>query len=448
MNGLFQAGGLSGVLVAGWQADKLGRCKAILISTFITIIGSALQAGSVHIGMFLAARFITGFGVGGLVMLIPLWQSEVAPPFSRGLLVGLHGVSILIGYNLSNWIGYGFFFVNASGAQWRIPLAIQIIPALVLGCGILSIPESPRWLVENNRSETAKTILERIHKDPRNPDNDFARREFQQIETQLVFEKTLPSSWKSLFTVPQYRKRVWIGMLTMFAGQFTGTLVVANYGPSIYASLGYGPSQRLLISCGWITEGLFANVINAFLLDRVGRRWLLTIGLGGCAVALLGEIIMVALFQGTKNNAGNSAAVFFLFLHLAFYGSCIDASTYVFAAEIWPTHLRAKGFAVSVSGLFIGSLILLVAAPTGFQNLGWKFYLVMLVVTVVNTIIVAVFFPETKGLTLEEIAALFGDDMVTDWPHATVVHGLDETSETSAPNGDIEKGEAKGRVML
>jgi sugar porter (SP) family MFS transporter len=448
MNGLFQAGGLFGVLTAGWQADKFGRCKAIFIATCITIVGSALQAGSVHIGMFLAARFITGFGVGGLVMLIPLWQSEVAPPFSRGLLVGLHGVSILIGYNLSSWIGYGFFFVNASGAQWRIPLAIQIIPALVLGCGILFIPESPRWLVENGYSETASTILSRIHKDPKNPNNDFAKREFQQIETQLALEKTLPSSWKSLFTIPQYRKRVWIGMLTMFAGQFTGTLVVANYGPSLYASIGYGPSDRLLLSCGWITEGLLANVLNAVLLDRVGRKWLMTVGFAGCAVALLGEIIMLALFEGTTSSAGNSAAVFFLYLHLAFYGSCIDASTYVFASEIWPTHLRAKGFAVSVSGLFIGSLILLVSAPTGFENIGWKFYLVMLVITVINAIIVAIFFPETKGLPLEDIAALFGDKVTADWSQAGVLNGLDDTDEAYNPGESVEKDRTKGVAMV
>ncbi|KAK4962430.1 hypothetical protein LTR10_000056 [Elasticomyces elasticus] len=411
MNGLFQAGGLLGVLAAGVVADKYGRCKAIFYATLITIIGAALQTGSVHIAMFLVARFITGLGVGGLVMLVPLWQSEVAPPHSRGLLVGLHGVSILIGYNLSTWIGYGFFFVSAGGAQWRVPLAIQMVPAIILACGILSIPESPRWLVENGQLAKAEAVLVRIHQDVSDVDNTFATLEFRQIESQLAFEKTLPSSWKSIFTVPQYRKRAWMGMLTLFAGQFTGTLVINNYGPTLYGSLGYAPADRLLLTAGWITEGLFANVLNAILLDRVGRKWLMTVGLAGCVVALVGECIMLALFEGTSNKAGQSAAVFFLYLHLAFYGSCLDASTYVFASEIWPTHLRAKGFAISVSGLFLGSLILLVAAPTGFANIGWKFYLVMVVVTFINIVVFAIFFPETKGLPLEEIAARFGDEV-------------------------------------
>ncbi|KAL5334412.1 general substrate transporter [Aspergillus crustosus] len=419
MNGLFQAGGLFGALLSAWAADQHGRCKAIFAYTIITIIGGALQTGSVHIGMFLVARFITGLGIGGLLMLIPLWQSEVAPAAHRGLLVGLHGVSILIGYSLSTWIGYGFFFVQNSAAQWRVPLAIQIAPALILGCGILLIPESPRWLVKNGYADAANSVLLRIHRDPSDPENRFAQEEFHQIQSQLAFEATLPSSWTSIATVPHYRKRAWIGFLTLFAGQFTGTLVINNYGPSLYASLGYGPADTLLLSGGWITEGLIANVLNAYLLDRVGRRWLMAGGLAGCVVALVGECICLALFQNTDNKAGNSAAVFFLYLHLAVNGSCVDASTYVFASEIWPTHLRAKGFALSCSGLFVGSLILLVSAPTGFATVGWKFYLVMVVVTTINVFVVALFFPETKGLALEEIGARFGDTVT----NPNVLHG-------------------------
>ncbi|KAL2823394.1 general substrate transporter [Aspergillus cavernicola] len=407
MNGLFQAGGPFGVLAAAWKAGKLGRCNAIFISTIITIIGAALQAGS----------------------------SEVAPPDNRGLLGGLHGVSILIGYGLSTWIGYGLFFIKGTDTQWRVTHAIQIVPALILGCGILFIPESPRWLVENGRTQAANEVLHRIHKDAADPDNNFTQQEFQQIQSPLAFERTLPSSWKSIVTIPHYRKRAWIGMLTMFAGQFTGTLVINNSGPTLYASLGYGDGDTLLLSAGWITEGLFANMLNAFLLDRVGRKWLMTAGLAGCVAALVRECICLALFEGTSNKAGNSAAVFFLYLHLAIYGSCLDGSTYVFASEIWTPHLRAKGFTISVSGLFLGSLIIRVSAPDGFANIGWKFYLVMAIVTFINIFIFAFFSPETKGLPLEEIAVRFGD-MVMD--SSDVIDG-EARSGASQNAGSVEE---------
>lgn len=83
--------------------------------------------------------------VGALVALVPLWQSEVAPPKTRGFLVGLHGVFILVGYSTASWVGVGFYYVNAAGAQWRIPIAFQLLAPLILASGILFMPESPRW---------------------------------------------------------------------------------------------------------------------------------------------------------------------------------------------------------------------------------------------------------------------------------------------------------------
>jgi MFS family permease len=113
--------------------------------------------------MFIVMRFITGIGIGefsgpqlvtglylikvigAIVTLVPLYQSEIVPPRIRGLLVGMHGVLICVGYTMSSWIGLGFYFVNASGAQWRIPLAIQCIAPLILASGVMFLPESPRW---------------------------------------------------------------------------------------------------------------------------------------------------------------------------------------------------------------------------------------------------------------------------------------------------------------
>ncbi|KAF5566693.1 sugar transporter [Fusarium phyllophilum] len=336
---------------------------------------------------------------------------EVAPPHARGLLVGLHGVSILVGYSSSAWVGFGFYFVNADGAQWRPPLAIQCLPPLILASGVYFIPESPRWLIDNDQHERAEAVLQRIYRDPSDPENHAAKAEFAQIRAQVELERRLPSSWASRFTVPHYRKRALIGFTTLLAGQLTGTTVINNYGPSLYAALGHGASASLALSAGWLTEGLVCNAINAVLLDYVGRKWLMVTGLIGCAISLLGVSIMVAVYGGTTNKAGDSAGVFFLYLHLTFYATCMDASTYVYGSEIWPTHLRGKGFAISCAGLFVGSLTLLEAAPAAFETIGRRFYLIMMAFTIICAIIFALFFPETKGMTLEEISALFNDEV-------------------------------------
>jgi MFS family permease len=96
---------------------------------------------------------------GQLVTLVPLYQSEIAPPKIRGLLVGTHGVIICLGYTLAAWIGVGFYFVNASGAQWRIPLAIQCVPPLFLALGVLFLPESPRWCEYYESSKNRYTLF-------------------------------------------------------------------------------------------------------------------------------------------------------------------------------------------------------------------------------------------------------------------------------------------------
>ncbi|KAF7548430.1 hypothetical protein G7Z17_g7062 [Cylindrodendrum hubeiense] len=398
INGLFQAGGFIGTLSSSWTGDRFGRKQAIFIASCFCVVGGALQAGSAHIAMFIVARFITGLGI------VPLFQSELSPPQSRGLLVGLHGVFILLGYATASWVGVGFYFVNASGAQWRPPLAFQVLPPLLLCCGILRLPESPRWLVERGHRDEALDIIKKLHHSA-DGDDSFANNEFAQIERQLEYEHSLPSSWSSLFTVPSYRKRAIVGFLTMFCAQCSGTQVINNYGPFLYSKLGYGPKDQLLLQAGWISWGPIGNLINALLLDKLGRKTIMA----GTAVALLGEIIMLAVFGDSDNRAATSAAVFFLFLHIGFYGSCLDASTYVYASEIWPTQLRAKGCALSTSGLFVASLVLLMAAPTAFAAISWRYYLVFFSVTFVSIFIFGVFFPETKGLPLEEIAQKFGD---------------------------------------
>lgn len=166
INALFSVGGFLGCLACLFIADAWGRKRTILFGAMLAAFGSALQAGSVHIAMFIIARLITGisvgmhlvlleskyrnesfltFFIGILVILVPLYQSEIAPPRIRGFLVGMHGVGICFGYLSSSWVGFAFYFVNAAAAQWRIPLAIQAFPPILLGIGVLFIPESPRW---------------------------------------------------------------------------------------------------------------------------------------------------------------------------------------------------------------------------------------------------------------------------------------------------------------
>ncbi|KAK9382852.1 general substrate transporter [Kockiozyma suomiensis] len=413
MDGLFQAGGLFGALTVSYLADKLGRRKCIMLGSLLCVIGGALQAGSVHVGMFIAVRFVTGFGVGQLLTSVPMYQSELSRPYSRGLTVGTHGVMIVIGYTLSSWVGVGFYYVNAGGAQWRVPLAIQVVFPLVLGVFVMFLPESPRWLLMQDRSDEAQSIILRVHRDVADPEHRAAKLEFLQMEQQWQIERTSSVSWKDAFMLPHYRKRMIIGFCTLAAGQATGTLVINNYGPTLYADLGFDSANSLIIQGGWITVSIIGNSINALTIDWMGRKKQLLIGLTGCALALVGECVALSTYERTGGRAASIAAVVFLFLHVFVYGLNMDVTSYVYSSEIMPNQLRAKGVSFSICGLFLSTIVYLEAASTAFANIGWKYYLVFICMSIFFFVLVFFYFPETKDLSLEEMAALFGDE-VTD----------------------------------
>ncbi|GAA5893617.1 hypothetical protein JCM6882_007862 [Rhodosporidiobolus microsporus] len=156
------------------------------------------------------------------------------------------------------------------------------------------------------------------------------------------------------------------------------------------------------------------------------------VGHVGCLLCLIGVCATIAINAENPSYNVQVAAVAFVYLHLAFYGGCIDASSYVYGSEIWPNHLRGKGVGISVAGLFAGSLILLCAAPTAFA---WKLYLVCAVMTIIAIITLWLYFPEVNGNPLELVAAKFGDSVEMDQlPDPTIAaeHNVAHSSDEEA----------------
>lgn len=234
MNGLFCAGGFFGCIFIGWSSNAMGRRKSLFVALPVAIVGGALQAGAAHIAMFLVGRFIGGIAVGILVTLVPLFQSEIAPPAVRGFLVSQHGVMMVLGYSLAAWTGFACFFSTNLNFQWRYPLAEQILFPFALLCMTPWIPESPRWLIMKDRHDEAWVILAKLHgisgHDQDSPLATFAKEEFYQMRHQVAADKRQAAiegdSLTTLFTKPSYRKRMFCAFMTMFAAESTGILVI------------------------------------------------------------------------------------------------------------------------------------------------------------------------------------------------------------------------------
>jgi MFS family permease len=228
MNGLFQAGAFFGAMGINIVGDRWGRKMSITVPSILVLISGACLAGSVNVGMFIFFRFVSGMGSWWLLGSVPVWMSEVTPPSNRGVLVDCHSAALLFGYFAASWVGAGFYFYHpVANNQWRAPLGFQCLPVTIVLCFMYWLPESPRWLVQNDRIEEASRILLKLH------DSDEAALELVQIRNQITVDSTLESSWWSMVAKKSYRRRTFLAIGLSVGIQMTGVLVI-NSKPLLF----------------------------------------------------------------------------------------------------------------------------------------------------------------------------------------------------------------------
>ncbi|KAG2028285.1 general substrate transporter, partial [Suillus americanus] len=235
-------------------------------------------------------------------MAVPLYNAELSPPEVRGSLVALQQLAITFGILISFWIDYGTNYIGGTGSgqsevAWRIPLAMQLVPAIILGFGIIFMPFSPRWLVNQCRDEEAVAVLSRARRLP--PDSDLVQIEFLEIKAQYIFEKEMNAlkfpqfqdgsfssnlklglhAYMSLVTSRTLFYRVAVGSMTMFFQQWTGVNAILYYAPSIFSDLGMTGNTTSLLATGVVGVVMFLATIPAVIwIDKVGRKPVLISG--------------------------------------------------------------------------------------------------------------------------------------------------------------------------
>lgn len=365
-----------------------------------------------------------------MYLCVPLWATELVPPNNRGLLAGIVGLYGTLGYIAAAYVGIGFFYYKTVDAsQWRAPLAIGAFPGLLVLLFMPWLSESPRWLLADDKNDQAWDVVKKLHFTDNDPDHEFATAEYFQMKRQHELESSLNSSWKEIFRRPSYRKRALIAFLLPFILYSTGNLVVTSthltptftlaptilisliaYAATIFASLGYGPGQSLQLLAGMYVAAMTGNIISLTYVDRIPRNRILGIGVVACTVITSIETALQARYLKSTNKPGLSAAAAFLFLFLFTFNLFIEGPSLYYTSEIFPTHLRSKGMTINVLGFCVTAILWLEIAPTAFSNIGWRYYLVFICLSVVGASAIFFVFPDTLGKPLEEIAAIFGDD--------------------------------------
>ena len=227
----------------------------------------------------------------------------------------------------------GCYFAPYGQFQWRFPLSVQLIPTTVLLIGSFWLPYSPRWLLSKDRKEQAWNVTRRLHASKKDPEDTFARAEYNQMQAQIDFERkhnavgTLAQA-KLAFSQKSFLKRLGLGFLVQFGNQCTGALVINNYNTILFSGLGITGGTPLLLLGFFNLLTVPGNLFNGLFIDRFGRRRFVLTGCIGIIVCLSGEAAMTGEFveTGSTNRVGLGFGVAFIFSFVVFYSSCLDAT--------------------------------------------------------------------------------------------------------------------------
>ncbi|KAK4992361.1 hypothetical protein LTR50_001119 [Elasticomyces elasticus] len=397
-------GALTGCITSFFVGDILGRRRMIWMAMGFVIVGASLQTSAYNLPHLIIGRVITGIGTGIDSSTVPMYQSELCKKEWRGRIVAWEIWFIGIGITLAYWIDYGFSFV-AGEAAWRTPIALQLVFAVIVTCIVWGLPESPRWLAKRGREEEAAEVICAVFDLRR--DDPYVQGEIQAIRAALAIETSegtegITAMFKK--DLLQTRWRVLLAWFGLFMNQWSGINLVVYYMPTVLVvNVGMSATQAQLIA-GFV-ELMFpvGNTLPALALDRLGRKRTMMVG---CAI-LSGCMLCISVLLSFGKPKTSAASIAFFFLYMLVFGATVNVVPWVWGPEILPLEARSRGVAISVSSHWMWNFCIVMITPVLISSIGWKTYLIFMILLASFVPIVYFFYPETSGLSLEEVDNLF-----------------------------------------
>ena len=387
-----------GAAIAGVLSDWLGRKKVLIFSAILFLISAVGTALPRNITTFIIYRIIGGLGVGAASMSSPMYIAEISPARIRGRMVSVNQFAIVTGFLVVYFVNY---FIALQGDQmwnqesgWRWMFGSEALPALLLLVLLFFVPESPRWLTKQNRSDEALEILTRVD------GAEYAKTELLEIKDAIAHES---GSLKQLLQ-PGMKIVLVIGIVLAVLQQVTGINVFLYFGTEIFKKMGSETNAALLQTVVVGAVNLTFTIVAIWTVDRLGRKPLMIIGSAGMGLSLLA--------MGLASYFGRTELWLLLFIlgYIACFALSVGPVTWVILSEIFPTRIRGRAMAIATVCLWVANYLVSQTFPMMDEN-NWllekfhhafPFWLYGIFCVVLVTFVWRLV-PETKGKTLEEI---------------------------------------------
>ena len=398
-------GAVVGALVSGWVSDKAGRKNVILVSAIVFLTGALWCGFATSIASLLAARFYLGLAIGIASFATPLYIAEISPAKIRGTLVSMFQLLITVGL-LAAFLSDSFFADNKNVSSWRPMFYVGVVPALILLIGMFFLPESPRWLLSRGREAESRHIMEKTE-DPSVLESEMARlkKDILEASQQMSFGETFRQKW---MVYP-----LMLAICIMLFQQAVGINTIIYYGPSIFLKAGFeGNEAAIMASVSVGVINVIFTILSLFVIDKLGRRKLYFLGMGGIFVSLL-LIAGCFAYLPHLGDFGRYAIVGAMLLYIAFFAVSMGPLAWVLITEVFPMKVRGVGSSIgSLSNWLFNSIVVWTffkvikgfTSLLGSEDMGTAgAFCSFALVAAIGLVWGIKFLPETKGMSLEDI---------------------------------------------
>jgi MFS transporter, SP family, arabinose:H+ symporter len=385
-------GTVIGAMTAGVIGQRFGSREVLRVLAVFYVLSAIGCALAFNWPVLVFSRFLGGLGIGGSSVLGPVYIAELAPAKSRGRLVGLFQINIVIGILLAYFSNYRIAELGLGANDWRWMFGVAGVPALLFLIMLFGIPRSPRWLATQGRVEEGQSILQMMGAED-------ADAEMREIVESIHLEREQQS--ESLWT-RKYRFPIFLAITIGMFNQLAGINAILYYLNDIFAAAGYSKVSGELGPVAVGAMNLAATLLAMTVIDKLGRKTLLLIGSVGLTLCLSG---LAAVFLTQRYQ---SSLLIILICYIAFFAISQGAVIWVYIGEVFPNRVRAKGQSVGSSSHWVMNAVVSWIFPVLFAYSHGLPFVLFACMMVVQFFVVLFFYPETKGYSLEEMQHRLG----------------------------------------